>query len=157
MTSQKISALSMVCLLPAALALSFLMTSCGGGNATTTPPLSIVTASLPDGTIGAAYTQTIQAAGGVAPFTWSVSGGALPHSLALASTTGTISGTPDQVQSSVAFTLQVKDATGQSAKQSYTVNIKSSPTVAQTQSGPVQGIVVGNLIAFRGIPYAAPP
>ena len=33
----------------------------------------------------------------------------------------------------------------------------SAPTVAQTQSGQVQGILDGNLVAFRGIPYAAPP
>jgi len=30
-------------------------------------------------------------------------------------------------------------------------------TQAGTQSGQVQGIVDGNLVAFRGIPYAAPP
>jgi para-nitrobenzyl esterase len=33
----------------------------------------------------------------------------------------------------------------------------AAPTVAQTQSGQVQGIADGNLVAFRGIPYAAPP
>jgi len=31
------------------------------------------------------------------------------------------------------------------------------PTIVATQSGEVQGIIEGNLIAFRGIPYAAPP
>lgn len=84
-------------------------------GAGTTPPqiLAIVTTSLPDGTIGSSYTQTIQANGGVAPFTWNVSNGALPHSLALANSTGnsvTISGTPAQVQSGVAFTIRVTDA-----------------------------------------------
>jgi hypothetical protein len=57
-------------------ALSFALTGCGGGSATTTPPpqiLSIVTTTLLDGTIGAAYSQRIEATGGVAPFTWNVS------------------------------------------------------------------------------------
>jgi para-nitrobenzyl esterase len=31
------------------------------------------------------------------------------------------------------------------------------PTIVTTQSGQVQGIIQGNLIAFRDIPYAAPP
>jgi hypothetical protein len=137
-----------------------LMTAgCGGGSTHPQGP-SIVTTSLPDGTIGSSYSQTIQATGGVAPFTWSVTSGALPHSLALPGSAGnsvTISGTPDRVQSSVAFTIQVADGNGQLAKQPYTVNIKSSPTVAVTQSGAVQGAVEGNFLAFRGIPYAAPP
>jgi len=133
-------------------------TGCGGGSGATPPQiLSIVTTSLPDGTIGTAYSQTFQASGGTAPFTWAVASGALPDNMALASSTGAISGTPDRVQASVAFTIQVMDAESQSAKQSYTVNILSSPTVAVTQSGAVRGVVAGDLIAFRGIPYAAPP
>jgi para-nitrobenzyl esterase len=31
------------------------------------------------------------------------------------------------------------------------------PTIVKTQSGTVQGVIAGDLIAFRGIPYAAPP
>ena len=136
-------------------------TGCGSGSGAPPPPsLAIATASLPDGTIGSSYTGTIQASGGVPPFIWSVSTGALPHNVTLGTSSSnleTISGTPDQVQASVAFTIQVTDAKGQSAKQSYTVNIESSPTVAQTQSGAVQGVVEGDLLVFRGIPYAAPP
>jgi para-nitrobenzyl esterase len=133
------------------------LVGCGGGG---TQMLSVVTPSLPDDTIGSAYTGTIHAAGGVAPFTWSVAAGALPHNLTLGSSSSnsvTISGTPDRVQAAVSFTIKVSDAKVQSATQSYIVNIKSSPTIAVTQSGAVQGVVQGNLLAFRDIPYATPP
>jgi len=67
----------------------------------------------------------------------------------------TISGTPDTVQTNVSFTIQVKDSRGQAAEQVFSVDIKN--TVVQAQSGALQGVVVGNEVAFRGIPYAAPP
>src|SRR6202022_1614571 len=100
---------------------------------TITPPaLTISTASLPDGGGGTAYSRAIQATGGVAPFTWVLSAGALPHNLNLDdSTTGTltISGTPDMQQAAVQFTIAVTDSVNQSATQSYTVNIKSPSTL----------------------------
>jgi para-nitrobenzyl esterase len=138
---------------------SILLTGCSGGS---TPPQgpSIVTTSLPDGTIGSSYSQTIQATGGVAPFNWSVTSGALPHGVALPGSAGnsvTISGTPDRVQASVAFTIQVTDANSKSGSQPFTVNIASTPTIAVTQFGAVEGVVDGNFLRFRGIPFAAPP
>jgi hypothetical protein len=53
---------------------------------------TITTTSLPGGFIGTAYSQTLTATG-TAPFTWSISSGALPAGLEL-STAGVISGTP---------------------------------------------------------------
>jgi hypothetical protein len=47
--------------------------------------LSISTATLPDGMVMFPYSQALQASGGVAPFTWSVSAGSLPHNLVLES------------------------------------------------------------------------
>ena len=135
-----------------------LLCGCGGGSPVRPVPPSITTASLSDGTVGAAYTQTIQATGGTAPFNWSVSSGSLPHALTLStssSSSATISGTPDTVQANVALTIQVRDGNGQTASQPFSVSIKG--TTAQTQSGTVQGVFAGNLLAFRGIPYAAPP
>jgi carboxylesterase family protein/putative Ig domain-containing protein len=138
--------------------LATFIAGCGGG--TQIQSLSLVTSSLPNDTIGSAYNATIQASGGVAPFAWSVASGALPHNLTLGNSSTnsvTISGIPDRVQSAVTFTIQVSDAHGQSAAQSYTVNITSSPTIAVTKSGAVQGILAKNILAYRGIPYAAPP
>src|SRR5438309_5874266 len=73
------------------------LSRCGGGPQQS-PQLAITTASLPNGTSEVAYSQLIQASGGVGPFTWAVSTGALPHNLSLntsATSTVLISGTPD--------------------------------------------------------------
>ena len=47
------------------------------GNTTLTvqaaAPLSVTTASLPNGTVGTAYSATLAASGGTAPYTWSIS------------------------------------------------------------------------------------
>jgi hypothetical protein len=55
---------------------------------------TITTTVLADGTVGAAYSQTLSATGGTAPYLWSVAAGTLPSGLQLNATTGTISGTP---------------------------------------------------------------
>src|SRR5262249_39778883 len=96
------------------------LVSCGG-SANTPPPirvLSIATTSLSDGFVTFAYVQMIQADGGVAPFSWAVSSGSLPHNLTLGSSSTnsvTISGTPDTVQTAVTFAIQVTDAKRQTA------------------------------------------
>jgi len=89
-------------------------------------PLAISTATLANGVLGTSYNETIQATGGVAPFVWTASSGALPHNLSLsASTTSTVtvSGIPDTVAQGVAFTIQVTDSAGHVATQAYTVSI----------------------------------
>jgi uncharacterized repeat protein (TIGR02543 family) len=59
---------------------------------TTFNTLAVTTASLPTGTSGVLYSQSLQGSGGMLPYTWTVSAGSLPNGLTL--TTGTISGTP---------------------------------------------------------------
>jgi len=136
----------------------YFLAGCGG--AAGPPRLAITTSSLPDGTIGSAYSQDIELSGGTPPYTWSVTSGSLPDNLMLpaaSQVSASLSGVPDMVQSSVQFSISVKDTRGQTSSQSYTVNIKSSPMVAVTQSGAVKGVEASSLIAFRGIPFTAPP
>jgi hypothetical protein len=79
---------------------------------TPTPPsgLKITTASLPPGTAGTAYSQTLKASGGTAPLRWSVTPPALPAGLALDAATGVIAGTPAATTAGQAFTFSVTDS-----------------------------------------------
>src|SRR5204863_67883 len=56
--------------------------------------LTITTASLANGQIGALYSQTLTATGGAAPYRWTAMSGRLPRGLTLDESTGWISGTP---------------------------------------------------------------
>jgi Putative Ig domain len=77
-------------------------------------PLSISTpvGALTPGITATAYTATLNASGGVPPYTWSVIQGQLPSGLSLstqANGTGTITGTPILVTTAT-FTIQVTDS-----------------------------------------------
>ncbi len=129
------------------------LVSCGGSaNTPPFPPvLSIATTSLSDGFVTFAYVQTIQANGGVAPFSWAVSSGSLPHNLALGSSSTnsvTISGTPDTVQTAVMFAIQVTDAKGQIARKPFSVNVNK---VAAAQLQEVPGQVPGGTVEIQGV------
>ena len=72
--------------------------------------LVITTSSLPGGTQGTAYSQTVQATGGTTPYSWSVVREPA-FGLSLGSSTGTISGTPTASGTSN-FTVRVTDSQG---------------------------------------------
>ena len=85
-------------------------------------PLAITTTSLPPGTVGAAYSQTLAATGGVAPYTWTRTAGKLPNGLTLNSSAGTITGTPGK-RGTYTFTIRVTDSQGVRASRSFTIQI----------------------------------
>ncbi len=72
-------------------------------------PLSISTTTLPAGTAGTPYSAPITAVGGVYPYAWSVIAGKIPDGLTLNSSTGVLSGTPQNVGQS-SFSVQVVDS-----------------------------------------------
>jgi uncharacterized protein (TIGR03437 family) len=96
-------------------------------------PLTITTTTLPGGSIGAAYSQTVAVTGGVSPYTWSLNSGALPTGLTLNATTGLISGTPSAT-GSFSFTIGVKDSASPSdtTSQAYTVAISNALVITTT-------------------------
>jgi hypothetical protein len=84
----------------------------------TVPPLVIdANFTMPQGTVGTAYSQNVgtvaHVSGGVTPYTYALSGGALPTGLTL-STAGVISGTPTAAGTSN-FTVTVTDSSGHAA------------------------------------------
>src|SRR5262245_58624713 len=90
------------------------------------PPITVNPETLPTGTVGTAYSQTLTATGSPGPFTFSFSG-ALPPGLTL-SQAGVISGTPTAA-GSFSFTVQALDNnTGCTGTRPYTLVI-SCPTI----------------------------
>lgn len=91
------------------------------------PVINVSPGTLPAGTSGAAYSQTVSAAGGNNSFTYSVSSGSLPIGLSLNSATGVISGTPT-VASTYNFTVKATDSSTCFGSQAYSVTI-SCPAI----------------------------
>jgi large repetitive protein len=93
----------------------------GSPTAAKSVGISITTSSLPNGKVGTAYSQTLAATGGTAPYTWAVTG-TLPAGLTLSS--GVIGGTPTTATPNpVSLTLEVTDSTGQSVTTSLSLKI----------------------------------
>ena len=90
-------------------------------------PLQLTSTSVPGGQVSVPFSATLTASGGIAPYTWSVSSGALPAGLTLGASNGQISGTPTQA-GSFPFTIQVRDSTAspQTASQAFTATINAA-------------------------------
>jgi len=98
------------------IALGFGLLSCSssGGGGGSTSAFAVSTTAADFGVVGNAYTSTLAATGGTAPFTWTLFGGVLPTGLSLNAGTGVVSGTPTaNGNSNAVFT--VTDSTGQTA------------------------------------------
>jgi hypothetical protein len=110
---------------------------------TVTGPLLIAQTMLPAGTVGAAYSQALSASGGVPPYQWMVSSGALPTGLMLNAATGVISGTPSS-SGTFTFGVTVADASmpAQSAMASFSITI-NMPTVVTITTASLPGGVTG--------------
>ncbi len=92
-----------------------------------------ISASLPAGTVGTAYSNPMTASGGTPAYTWSISAGSLPPGLTLAATTGIISGTPSTT-GTYNFTAAVSDNSSPAQTQSAATSIVVGS--AQTTNGP---------------------
>jgi hypothetical protein len=108
--------------------------------------LEITSASLPSGQAGSPYNAALDATGGTAPLTWSVSG--LPPGLSLDPASGTLSGTPSAAGG---YTVEVTviDRYGSRAAKSLALAIASQPA-----PGSRAGAVVVTLSALRIRPGA---
>ena len=118
-------------------------------------PLSITTTTLPSGTAGTAYSATLAATGGTAPYSWMVTVGLLPVGLTLNTNTGGISGTPTTPGISN-ITVQVTDRgdPARTAIQTLSITLNEALSIATTamQGGSVGVTYSQNLTAKGGTP-----
>ena len=87
--------------------------------------LSITASSLPNATVGIAYSQTLTATGGTSPYTWSIASGSLPAGLTLSST-GVISGNTTTEGGPVSITFKVTDRTGANATKIIPITVANT-------------------------------
>jgi hypothetical protein len=104
------------------------------------PVITLSPATLPVGTIGAVYSQTLTASGGASPYSFSIIVGSLPPNLVL-SGSGVISGASTQ-SGTFNFTVQVTDASGCTVTQAYALVIGACPAITITP-GTLPGGAVG--------------
>lgn len=112
------------------------------------PTVSLAPASLPGGTRTVAYSATLTASGGTAPYTYAVTAGSLPGGLAL-SAGGALTGTPTAV-GSFNFSITATDSstgTGPyAATTAYTVAVAEATPVAANSAHTVAHNSSGNTV-----------
>jgi large repetitive protein len=116
-----------------------------------TNSLTVNPATLPGGTQGTPYNQSVSASGGTAPYTFAVTAGALPAGLALNANTGAITGTPTGGGVSN-FTIQATDADANTGSRAYSVNINLAALTISPATLPAatQGTAYNQTITASG-------
>jgi uncharacterized repeat protein (TIGR01451 family) len=128
--------------------------------------LTLTFGTPPSGQVGTAYTDTLTAAGGTAPYTWSVSAGTPPAGITLNAATGVLSGTPT-TGGTANFTIKVTDAAGQTATHATSITIlagaltiAASASAATTTPGATVGYTItatnSGQIALTGATFTDP-
>ncbi|MFC5742326.1 Ig-like domain-containing protein [Dyella tabacisoli] len=102
-------------------------------------PNIVLSGTFPNGMVGAVYpAAALSATGGVAPYHYQVTAGAIPPGLALNANTGQLSGTPTG-SGTYPFSVTATDTNSQTGVQAYTVTI-SVATLAMTPVSLPNGI-----------------
>jgi hypothetical protein len=115
--------------------------------------VGISTSTFSPGNSGSSYSDSISVSGGVAPFVWATTAGALPPGLSLNPTSGHITGTP-VVVGSFGFTIKVVDGLGGQATKDVSITIAQGLIISDC---PNPASVVGQsysalLTAIGGTP-----
>jgi hypothetical protein len=97
-------------------------------------PISITSGALTAGAVNAPYSQSLSASGGVAPYTWALSAGALPPGLSLGSS-GTLSGIPT-APGPFSFGAMATDGAGAIATTTVSLTVQAAPLAITTQNVP---------------------
>ncbi len=102
--------------------------------------LAVTTTSLPAGVVSTAYNSSVAATGGTPPYTWSITGGALPGGLTLNASTGAITGTPSAA-ATANFTVQAADSAAHTAPKALSITVTSTPPLAVATTSLAAGNV----------------
>ncbi len=134
---------------------------CGAANAQQTAtqvltltvnasPVIITTTHLPNAITTTPYSQTVTASGGIGPYTFTVSVGALPAGLTL-SAAGVVSGTPT-TPGTANFTIQAKDSVNTTATQAFSNVLVYQKLVFTTSSIPTAtfGVAYTATVSYTG-------
>src|SRR6185312_13122457 len=118
--------------------------------------LTLSPATLPGGTVGSAYSQTLAASGGTGGYSFALSAGTLPAGLSLTSA-GVLSGTPTTA-TTYSFTIKATDSAGSGGSRAYNVTISPSNTLTLSPAslgGGTVGSVYNQTITATGgtVPY----
>lgn len=122
------------------------------------PIVTVLPATLPSPGLGFPYSQTISATGGAAPYTFSVTAGALPPGLALSPLgpdTATLSGTPTAT-GTFSFTITAIDANGCPGTRDYRMTILGAAGIPTLGTwGLLILMALTGLVAIRFLGRAA--
>ena len=104
--------------------------------------------ALTSGTVGTAYSQTLAASGGTAPYTYAVTSGSLPAGLSLNTATGAISGTP-ATAGNASFSITATDTYDAIGVAAYSISTAVQAPAAGNVGATVAANSVANTIALN--------
>jgi hypothetical protein len=120
-------------------------------------PLDVTTQSLPSAVEGNAYNVDLAAAGGTAPYTWTLLNGTLPAGLAFNSITGVISGIPSASTSPTTLTLRITDSGDPVQTTTLTLTLSVAPPLVITTTSLPPGLIGQNYAASLAVSGGTPP
>ncbi|MEY4071495.1 MAG: hypothetical protein RL721_2109, partial [Candidatus Eisenbacteria bacterium] len=118
----------------------------------TCTPITIGPASLEPASAGIAYTRSLTASGGTAPYCWSLASGTLPSGIALDPATGSLSGTPSGTGTS-SFTILVRDARGCTGTTDFALEVAAPLSPQGTVHVSTSGLCLNPEVTTVSVPF----